>query len=167
MNHCKHEHSIPTRREQANGVTVVFLQCQQCGGGRAIKKDGVDLAALPPFDAGLRGDYWAARSAEYQRLADDFNRGVVLRKNQERAEWWADYTAYLKSDHWRTVSFYVRRRDPICQKCFLKDSEQAHHLSYATFNRLGFSFPAECVGICRDCHDEITLKSREDQGAEQ
>lgn len=98
---------------------------------------------------------------EFNQRTQDFNDGIVLQKNQEREEWWAGYTAYLQSDHWRAVRRLVLRRDPVCQKCLLAGSEQAHHLTYATFNHHGFSFPAECVGVCVSCHEAITLKSRE------
>ena len=78
---------------------------------------------------------------------------------QKTNEWWQRYNAYLKSEHWKTVRAFVLKRDRVCQKCFKTWCEQAHHLSYETFNKYGFSFPAECVGICADCHETIHEQS--------
>jgi 5-methylcytosine-specific restriction endonuclease McrA len=65
---------------------------------------------------------------------------------------WLTFAAYLNSEHWHDVSRIVRQRDQTCQSCFQFPSEEAHHLSYDTFNKSGFSFPQECVGVCRECH---------------
>lgn len=68
---------------------------------------------------------------------------------------WGSYKEYLQSPEWQNVSRIVIHRDVTCQRCFKARATQAHHLSYATYKKCGFTFPAECVGICQPCHDQI------------
>jgi hypothetical protein len=37
----------------------------------------------------------------------------------------------------------------------VRPSAQVHHLSYTSYNRYGFSFPVECVGVCMSCHGKL------------
>lgn len=64
----------------------------------------------------------------------------------------ADYTAYINSSKWKSLSAKIRNRDG--NKCKLCDSErilEVHHLSYV---RLGKERNADLVTLCQSCHAE-------------
>lgn len=138
----------------------MFLQCQACGGGRAIKKEGHNLNALPQHDPSIRESHLQRCREQWAKEADERQSDYELQKLQQGAEWFGKYNLYLNSEHWRQVRRRVLHRDPVCQHCFENSSQQAHHLSYRTYNTFGFSFPQECVGVCVGCHDQITDSGR-------
>lgn len=148
---CSHEVCVPTRRVNSNGIETVFLQCQRCGSGRCGKKSDYDMSALPDFDESIKERYME----EWRRRAAESNRKFLQEQEEKSSEWWQKYNDYLRSPHWMAVRSKVLRRDPICQKCMCRGSVVAHHLTYLTYNQLGFTFPCECVGLCSNCHDEI------------
>lgn len=152
---CLHENSIATRRKQTNGVIIAFLQCQVCGGGRSIKKDGVNMDTLPEYDPAISERYRMELMQKWEREARESQGDWELKKLQQREEWFEEYNIYLQSDHWRRVRRLVLNRDPLCQRCLVNPSQQAHHISYKTYTALGFSFAHECVGVCCECHDLI------------
>lgn len=137
-----------TVRQQRNGVTVVAKQCSVCGRALGnVKKDQHDLTKLLPFDeskAKAWGEKWDAWRKEQQRLFE-------LKQN----EWFIGYNKYLNSLHWQKLRQVVLTRDPICQRCFVSRSQQAHHISYEGYKKFGFSFAVECAGLCTPCHDLI------------
>lgn len=142
---CLHPNQQKTRRTQSNGTVVVALQCLTCGKHvRSAPKAGEDMEKLPEFDSTIRDKAWEAHHAELERL-----------RQENSKEWWDSYNAYLKTDHWKYISRLVRTRDIVCQVCQQNPTQEAHHLSYASFNRYGISFAVECVGVCRPCHEEF------------
>jgi len=147
---CEHENKIPTLRLVGINQTVA-LQCQQCGSGFAVKKSLYDLSNLPPFDETLRQRFWEERSREREKIEAEFQQKMAERSE----EWWEQYNAYLGSREWLNVRSLVLNRDRVCQRCFVRGARHAHHLSYETYNKYGFTFPAECVGMCEDCHKSL------------
>lgn len=155
---CEHTQSAPRRFLQSNGVTVVVLQCLQCGhnlGQR--KKSNYNIDLLPEFDnekreyvselrSQYRRDAWQAKQDEYER-----------ERRQKIGEWWNAYNRYLRTQQWQQLRRRVIARDGFaCQNCFRKvtaDSAHVHHLSYEGYKNTGQSFAFECVTLCRSCHD--------------
>jgi len=137
-----------TFRHQRNGVTVVTKQCLTCGRSLGnVKKDQFDISKLPQFDD-VRYDNWSREFNEW--------RAEEQRKfKTKESEWFLQYTKYLQSDHWQQLRRLVLSRDPICQRCFVNRSQQAHHVSYEGYKKYGFSFAVECAGMCTVCHDLI------------
>ncbi len=152
---CEHQSTAERRRTKSNGVEVISVQCLACGASlREVSKVGRDMAKLEPFD-----NSFSERSRqEWERQCQEQQQQRIIAE-QEQAErtneWWQRYKFYLESEHWKKVREEVLRRDRICQKCFKEWAEQAHHLSYKTFSKHGFSFAQECVGVCGKCHEEI------------
>jgi len=142
---CQHPNPVETRRVLRNGVTVIALQCPECGHCiRHVSKLGRDLSSLPEFNNRLAKERFEQACREF----DDKQKALD-------AVWWDKYNAYLDSDHWRKVRDRVLRRDPFCQVCFVNPSTQVHHVSYESYKRFGVSFWVECVGICDSCHESI------------
>ncbi len=142
---CQHLQSEPRRRTKSNGIVVVTVQCLTCGRSLGEKsKAGFTITNLPPYDEQLLGrNYSALRPL------------VQAQHEAASAEWWTRYNEYLTSDHWRRVRRIVLERDRDCQVCFHALAEQAHHLTYDSFKKWGYSFSVECVGICRSCHESL------------
>ncbi len=145
---CEHVRRIPTRKTNSDGRVIVSLQCQECGRSLAAKHSDFNLEELPPFDLTIQQRYTDKIIAEYTEK----NRKFLEERALHTGAWWEKYKAYLLSGHWKTVRQAVLGRDRFCQRCFKNPSDQAHHLTYDTFSKHGFSFPAECVGICQFCH---------------
>lgn len=149
---CQHARTDKRKRTLSNGVVTVALQCLDCGKMvRSLPKSGENMTILPEFDFVLqqrerieREIAWAKQSAEN---SDEF---------------WRNYNAYLGCGHWQKLRRLILNRDPFCQVCFVKQSVQAHHLSYDSFKRYGFSFVTECVGVCYDCHFKILHPEKTD-----
>lgn len=158
MEQCEHLHTIPTRFVKSNGVACVKFQCQDCWqpAGDGKNKD-YDLDMLPLFDKEKREEYWRERG---RQCTADYER----EQERRRAEWFADYDAYLASPHWAKLRRSVLVRDGfLCQGCFRKITDataHVHHLSYDAYNRLGYSFAFECVALCPECHDQYHGKRK-------
>jgi 5-methylcytosine-specific restriction endonuclease McrA len=154
MTDCPHTHQTATLYTKSNQATCVRMQCDRCGAGlREKPKSGFNLQYLPNFDLG-KFEQWNEREAAAPQ------REWAASKTIRDAAWWERYTQYLATDHWKTVSALVRRRDPLCQVCFEFSSQQAHHVSYASFNAHGLSFPVECAGVCDQCHDRLHAEDK-------
>lgn len=175
-----HEHTpVPTRQRKSNGVTVVVLQCSQCGERlREVSKSLYNIEALPWFDESLRKNAEEKKQAmieDLQEKRDEIYRQQVYAYRQEREKeqeerarewrirqdaenqtWWDKYTLYLNSPHWVNLRLAVIQRDNHkCQNCFRPVTEKGahvHHTSYVGFNRLGYSYAFECVTLCSQCH---------------
>ena len=148
MRECTHPITIITVRTKKNGVKCVTRQCTYCGNSQGeLPKAGTNLALLPPFDEELRQSWWD-EICRQSREESDRERGL------RRAEWFAQYNLYLATPHWRRIRAIVLARDPVCQCCFERPSEQAHHLSYYSYDKFGFSFAIECAGVCTFCHQQ-------------
>lgn len=161
MKDCEHRTTEERRRKKSNDVVVIVEQCLECGRSRGERsKEGRNLESLAWFDPTIR-ERWEAQ----ERKESEERRKQWLEDHQNRTgQWWESYKDYLESDHWDHVRRAVLRRDVICQKCFTKPATEAHHLTYETFSKRGFSYPAECVGLCHGCHEEETEASRQGCG---
>lgn len=111
---------------------------------------------LPEFDPSIAERHWQKEKLEWEKKAAT----SMFEQPTRTGEWWTRYKAYLETYEWRQVSDFVIRRDKICQRCFRSPAQQSHHLSYETYNKHGFTFPAECVGICAECHEHIHPKNK-------
>lgn len=156
---CDHAVKKPVVFYDALDRQHIRNQCQRCGNyGESIPKNGYDVERLPRVNEELAAA-WRQREIEIRNLRDQ------LRKQQqdEQADaWWAAYDTYLKSPHWAALRRKVIARDGFeCQLCFRRvtvETAHVHHTtkaSYETFNLVGRSLPAECVTLCRDCHERI------------
>lgn len=118
---------------------------------------GLDMAALPEFDKKIAGLYWEEESRAWKEKQAK----ILYQQITKTGEWWEKYQVYLSSPEWRKVREVVIERDKFCQRCLSDFSTQAHHLSYTTYNRHGFTFPAECVGVCESCHEQVHRRETE------
>ncbi len=147
---CKHPRTRLSRKQFSNGTWHFVRQCENCWAqvGNYLKKEEAAKEIkyfddVPIFDeeASERAveDDWAARNALFQEA-----------RSRENAEWWQRYTAYLKTDAWRSRSALVRKRNPTCEGCGLRPSTQAHHLTY---KHVCNEFLWELVAVCDACHE--------------
>lgn len=165
---CVHEKRTPVRFVKSNGVISVRLQCQHCGySGSDVPKNGYRVEDLPLFDPTL-GERWDTWCDDLRKRT--YTEQEALRQAAQQAAavaWWKGYNVYLKSAHWQAVRRKVIQRDGfVCQLCFKRVTEadaHAHHLSYATYDLVGMSLPAECVALCRSCHERIEAAKHPDE----
>jgi 5-methylcytosine-specific restriction endonuclease McrA len=156
MSDCTHQNTPERRRKKSTGAVVIAPQCQVCGKAMPeVSKDGRILAKLEWFDESIAERWEAQQKKEWE----DRQKQWAENYRNHTGEWWDRYKEYLQSDQWKQVRRAVLERDLLCQKCFISPATQAHHLTYETFTKRGFSYPAECVGLCPRCHDEETAAS--------
>jgi hypothetical protein len=148
---CEHEITKATRRKISNGTIIVSMQCQRCGSGKAAKMSNYKMADLPEFDDSIRERYQQEIQVRWNRERDQ----RMMEQLTKTGQWWSNYTTYLKSLDWQTTRRVVIDRDRVCQKCFIEAATQAHHLTYETYNKHGFTFPQECVALCYACHESL------------
>lgn len=149
MEICKHVRQSPRKFTKSNGSIVVKFQCDDCGAGLLESPKHLHkLETLKDFDHELKRSGEDRQAAEArQKWRDD--------SDQKSEAWWVAYNLYLKSPNWRIVRSIVLERDQTCQMCFDELSVEAHHLTYQSYNKFGITFPQECVGLCRRCHEEL------------
>lgn len=155
---CDHVRRLPVRFVDSAGRPGVRLQCQRCGQtGGNVKQNGYDVDKLPAFNQALV-DRWAEHCQAIRQAR--WERG----QNEKRDAWFAQYGAYLRSTHWQSVRRRVIVRDgfacQLCQRRVEANTAEVHHLSYATYNQVGMSLPAECVTLCHACHERIEAAKR-------
>lgn len=157
MSDCTHQNTAERRRKKSNDTVVIAVQCLDCGKSlREAPKEGRILATLEWFDPSIAEMFDARARAEHEQRQQQW-----LRDHRDRTgQWWESYKEYLQSANWKQVRTAVLDRDRLCQKCFLLPATEAHHLTYETFTKRGFSYPAECVGLCHGCHQEETDASQ-------
>lgn len=144
---CGHERTELRVLTKSNGSTEVRRQCQRCGGMvEAVKKRALAVGVLdrlPAWDEALRRRWQdtvdGARQLAFRQVRD-----------AERATWFKDHDAYLRTPRWRELRQRVLDRDGwLCQEC-LAPAEHIHHLTYAHH---GDERLYELVALCFDCHD--------------
>jgi len=88
-------------------------------------------------------------------------RQEFAREQAERNREWHDrYDAYLHTVEWQQRKRLVLKRcNGICEACGRRPATEIHHLTYKhVCNEPLF----DLVGICRDCHEDITAMDRGD-----
>jgi len=148
MHDCLHEKCEPRRHVKSNNITVVRLQCLDCGRSlRELPKSEHQVELLAVFDLSIQERLEAKQNQEWQAEQE--------RHRLKESDWWKGYNSYLETDHWRRIREIVTLRDHNCQICFHNRATQAHHVSYESYKKFGKSFSVECVGLCKFCHDSI------------
>lgn len=149
MEICQHLTQTPKRFKKSNGSIVVKFQCNNCGAG--LLESPKSLHAVDQLEW---FDYELRQAGEQRQFAEARQKWQE-QSEQKSEEWWERYNLYLKSPNWRVVRSIVIERDQTCQMCFQEMSVEAHHLTYQSYNKFGITFPLECVGLCRRCHNEL------------
>ena len=147
---CSHEDSHVRRIEQRNGSIRIQKVCFECGKsiGQAISATKFDEP--PPFidfdPSQRRKDYENGRRREYESIIQKHVE-LQVRQNQKLSQ---EYSAYLRSEEWRTKRHKVlRRAQGICEGCLENPATEVHHLTYENFkDELLF----QLIAICRPCH---------------
>jgi hypothetical protein len=71
---------------------------------------------------------------------------------QKQREWWAWYSAYLKTPEWGAKrSAVIERANGLCEGCRQAPAVIAHHLTYA---HAGNELLFELVAVCDTCHQK-------------
>ena len=146
INHlkCDCETTAIRSRTRNNGAEAHVIQCLTCGREmRQVKKSADEL---PSFDERLL-ERWQWRQREFWRLQTEQRE---RQKEEENAEWWDRYSAYLKTKQWEEKRKLVLERDKyVCQGCRRNKAHQVHHLTYDNvFNELLFVL----ISVCIACH---------------
>lgn len=153
--HCEHSRTEIRERTHQNGMMHFVGQCLRCGRQvRAYRKDSPEVRTMlenggvQRFDELLRGVFEQNARADYE-----------VRRLDTAAEFWSEYTEYLKSKEWQARREKVLRRDSyICQACLERRATQVHHLSYKHRGREPLF---DLVAVCDECHEAITETERE------
>jgi 5-methylcytosine-specific restriction endonuclease McrA len=71
----------------------------------------------------------------------------------EKATWFAEHDAYLKTAKWlKKREVVLKRAKGICEGCGEKKATQVHHLNYDHWKD---EMIWELVAICGDCHEIV------------
>lgn len=165
LTHCDHTERKAVRFVDSGGRAGVRLQCQRCGAsGGNVKADGHNVNKLPPFNQSLVDRWETYRRQVWEKQNDDRAAAYQAKQEQDRQQFFAEYAIYLQSTHWESVRRRVIHRDQftcqLCQRRVEVNTAHVHHLSYDTYRLIGQSLPAECVTLCRACHERIEAAKR-------
>lgn len=129
------------RRTVANSGVHLLYQCLVCGraASTALPRSKVGNAdRLPPWD---------------ESLAQRYNDRRIAKMDDERAAWFAEHDAYLKTPKWRKKRAAVLlRAQGTCEGCAEAPATQVHHLTYDHWRD---ELLWELVAICDSCHARI------------
>jgi len=82
---------------------------------------------------------WERRSAE-----------LAEQRQQERDEWWAQYSQYLQTPEWaQRRQLVLQRAGWLCEGCMAATASVIHH---RTYEHVGHELLFELVALCRSCH---------------
>lgn len=142
---CEFSESELRFRRLANGGSQIVYQCLQCGrsASNPLSQASVpNYKSLPAFDEVLPRQYDQSRSEE-----------ALNEKAENRAKWFSEHDAYLKTPEWKARRAAVMRRaNGTCEGCGGQAATQVHHLTYDHWRE---EFLWELVAICDDCHERI------------
>lgn len=143
---CACDRTRLVRFVKKNGAICVRYQCLDCGRSvREISRVGIDVAALPEWDEGIR-----------KRASERFRQAWESHRREQSELWWTQYQVYLHSKQWLMLRSLVLQRDGYkCQNCFrpvTDETAHAHHLSYEGYKTHGRSFAFEVITLCKGCH---------------
>lgn len=150
------------RRECSNGTVQFVRQCERCGKtGQPLPHGRLQLwerDQAGPVDLRIIDRWQEARQAYRAEL-------VEAERQQQEAEWWRGYDAYLNSPEWRAKSRACLARDGYQCRAQMAGchgrATQAHHLNYDhKFNEPLF----DLVAVCESCHAQITEMDRARRG---
>lgn len=144
---CLHDETALRGRHDILGRPHVVRQCVTCGANLgAVAKaalQGQPFESVPSFDEETHDRYW-------QRIRAEKDRRWKAQQTRRKAE----YSAYLQTDHWRTLRARVLQRDnSLCQGCLVQRATEVHHLTYA---HRGHEMAFELVSLCRQCHEALS-----------
>lgn len=143
---CEGTTSELRRRVLANGAIQIVYQCLTCGrsASNPLAKSTVpNHERLPAWD---------------ESLADQYDQVRVELRQEQRAEWFEEHDAYLRTPKWRSKRAAVMRRaNGVCEGCADHQATQVHHLTYEHWQE---EFLWELVAICDDCHERAHAKRR-------
>ncbi len=157
MTECTHEKTELRVKTNAAGIQMFKLQCLNCGNGVG---DWISKAKIRNVNTVAPWDDSIAEAVEAERVAAFQERQLHAQNevSEKSAQWWAEYDLYLQSMEWRAKSRRVIARDVVCQSCLERPAAEAHHLTYDhVYNEPFF----DLVGVCRQCHGDITRMDRE------
>lgn len=144
-------------RLRNNGVGAYVYQCLTCGREmRQIGKNTPEVQALAtrtPFDESLL-EGWQRKLRLFHELQfQQRQQQRIQEEDDKNAEWWRQYTAYLKTPQWAEKRRLVLERDKyVCQGCLRSRASHVHHLTYEHVrNELLF----ELISLCTACHRRI------------
>lgn len=159
---CDHQRTEPRLRRLSNGTEAVWSQCLDCGAGvRALPKRDygpADLSRMAPYDADLERALWEQRLAARREASS-------AQRQQERAEWWEHYTAYLRSPQWAERRRLVLERDRWrCTALLPGCTGRATEVHHVTYRHQAQEPLFELTSVCHACHEAITAMDREARG---
>lgn len=159
---CDHADTEIRKRKDAAGRWVYQRQCVACGrsaGSLIALKKVPNVWAVKEWDEAIEAEGRAEADRECQERREAWSQ----EREQQSAERWAAYNAYLQTAKWFGKRARVLERDNyVCQACLHGKATQVHHLTYAhIFNEPLF----DLVSVCQVCHEAITKMDREARGA--
>jgi hypothetical protein len=159
---CRHPMKEIFRFKVSSGAIQVRECCNGCGqafGAALSQRDKKWLESLPWLPDNLSTNYVEEREIQRRMLLIELAR----KQHNERGAFTKSYAAYLISERWFAKRALVMKRCAgVCEGCGVKPAVEVHHHHY---QHLFDEFLFELVGLCRDCHDRITLERRAQQEA--
>lgn len=151
--HCQSTRHQLRAKTALNKALMVAYQCLDCG--HKIENWiqhatlPMPVESLPAWDEQLAEQWYAARNTTFTERQKQLD---VIRA-QFDATWWTDYTAYLKTEKWRSKrALVMQRAGGWCQGCQKAEATQVHHLTY---KHVTDELLWELVAVCDACHDRV------------
>jgi hypothetical protein len=144
---CDFEKTELRHRVIANGTSQVVYQCLQCGRSATnpLPKSSVpNYLRLPKWDDSIAKAWDRKRHAAH-----------VQAKQEDRAEFFKEHDAYLRTPAWKhRRELVLKRAKGICEGCGEAPATEVHHLTYENWKA---EFLFELVALCHDCHDRLHI----------
>lgn len=144
---CHGEKTELRHRIIANGTSQIVFQCLQCGRSATnpLPKSAVpNYLKLPKWDDSIAKAWDRIKHAAH-----------VQEKQEDRAEFFKEHDAYLRTPEWRKRRAAVLlRSNGLCEGCREAGATEVHHLTYDNWKA---EFLFELVALCHDCHERLHI----------
>lgn len=145
---CKYCRGIKAeirRRKVKNGSIQIVAQCLTCGAARSSPRKASTFTnplGIPDWDDSLEDAF-----------GDHINLENRAQRERDRADFFKEHDAYLRSPEWRRKRAAVLKRSQgLCEGCGQVRAIQVHHLHYDNWKE---EFLWELVAVCNACHERV------------
>ena len=94
-------------------------------------------------------------NAKILEIKKDKKDVVISKKKQKKKSRKVSYKKYLKSEHWKNLSYECKKRDEFkCRHCGSRKRLQAHHKTYKNKGNFWKEFD-DIITLCVFCHKKV------------
>lgn len=147
-NECQHTF-VMFKKKNSAGVYYCQLFCLECGKSGGVVKIPDIIESIEELTTEMQEKLNSLTKIQYDKI----NQDILLKREEDRKEWFREYNIYLNSDVWKKKRDLVLNRDSyICQGCL---EVKANHVHHNTYSNVGDELLFQLISLCQHCHSKL------------